>query len=579
MSQDIADLCFPDITTTRGDILACYPNRDQWQVVTRIAPSPTGVAHIGLLYNALIGMKFAHQNKGIFILRIEDTDQKRQIENGVEIIVGWLWYFGIHADEWPQQIENKDWTNDHKDKEKWSDHMIQIWQYGPYIQSERRNIYQTIAKDLIAQWLAYPCFLTSEEIEQIRSIQTIAKQLPGIYGDFATYRNKSYNEIKTLIDQWKSFVIRLLCPGKADERIVYDDLIKWRISAQANINDTVLIKSDGLTTYHFAHIVDDYLMWTTHAIRADERVPSVPLHIQLYDIIWWGTIRRSYAHLWPLLKLDQGNRRKLSKRKDPEADIMFFVEQGYPTDAILEYLTTIVDSKYEDYKKKYDGTSYTNYEIKLEQMNTAGALVDMDKVKDICKEYFASLSAESIYTQCHKYVLNLLSKYWTWDQDQDMINISAIMIAQKEYILQILNIERWDVHKDPKRFITYYDVISHIKPFVDTIFDNIEQSIQSPLPSDLIQEFVTTYANVFDLTGSKEQRFDQLKSIWSNLWYALTNQEYKTGTYKGKIGDLAMILRIALFKSAQTPDLYESMKVMGISRVQDRLNSYTQNSM
>lgn len=468
-------------------------------------------------------MKFAHQQWGIFMLRIEDTDQQRLVENGIQTIIKGLSDFGIIADEWP-------------------------WPYGPYIQSERKLIYQTLAKDLIAQGKAYPCFLTAEQIEQTREIQTAGKQLPGIYGDFALYRHKSLDEVRTLIDAGMPFVIRLLCPAHADERVEYIDLIKWPISAQANINDIVLIKSDGLPTYHFAHIVDDYLMGTTHVIRADERVPSVPLHIQLYEATWWWQCRRSYAHVAPLLKSD-GGKRKLSKRKDPEADVWFLVQSWYPVDAIKEYLMTIIDSKYEG-KSNNQTLTYSD-PIKLDQMNASGALVDMSKLESVCREYIASLSSETLYKQVStRPVENPLSPY---------------RVSHKDIIIKALWIERGDQLKDPKRFVTYKDVVHHLIPFIDQLYDQIDMSMP-----EWSRDFLNAYIHVLDLS-SKEQWFDQLKEIGSKLGYAVNNQEYKTGNYKGKIWDLAMILRVALFKSSQTPDLYESMQVMWIERVKKRL--------
>jgi glutamyl-tRNA synthetase len=547
MSQDIADLCFPDITQNKQDIVACYPDRPQGQVVTRFAPSPTGFLHLGGLYASLINTQFAHQQGGIFMLRMEDTDQQRLVHNGIHIIISALAQFGIYGDEWADIVDLSD-----------------TGMYGPYIQSHRKLIYQTIAKELIAQGKAYPCFLTPQEIEQTKLIQTASKQLPWIYGDFAPYRHTSAHEVALLIQEWKPFVIRLLCTAQADDRVQYIDLIKWAVSAQANINDVVLIKSDGLTTYHFAHVVDDYLMGTTHVIRADEWVPSVPLHIQLTQTVRWSPPRRSYAHVAPLLKSDKGGKRKLSKSKDPEADVMYLIQAWYPTEAIKEYLMTIIDSKYEDWKTQNLTNTYTNYQLVLSNMNVAGALVDMLKLRDVSKEYIASLSSQQLYDQ-----LVVRCQHGFCDDIFDKSDLDT----HASLIISALGIERWDPLKDPKRFVTYRDMIQHIRPFVNTLYEK-DSFPEISMQNDEVVTFVDTYLPLVDLTLTKDQRFDQLKDLWSKLGYATTNQEAKSWWYKGKIGDLAMILRVALFKSTQTPDLYQSMLVMWSDTVRDRLLNY-----
>ena len=537
MSQALADLCFPNIPSSVEDIVAQYPSRPRDQMVTRFAPSPTWFLHLWGLYTSLINMQIAYHNQGVFLLRIEDTDQKRFVENGISTIVSLLSYFDVIADEWPLNPDQSDRGF-----------------YWPYIQSHRKLIYQIFAKNLISQGKAYPCFMTAQDIEQTRSIQVAAKQLPGIYGDFASFRYKSVDEVHKLIQAGTPYVIRLLSHHKPEDRVEYIDLIKWPISAQANINDIVLIKSDGLTTYHFAHIIDDYLMGVTHVIRADERLPSVPLHIQLYETIWWWSPRWNYAHIAPLLKSDQWNKRKLSKRHDPEADVMNLIKMWYPIDAVKEYLMTIVDSKYEE--RNNSTQSYFTYPIHLSHMNVAGALVDMLKLDSISKDYIAQLSAEHLYQQVS-----------VWSSDPVWHDYRS---NYRDILVHALGIERWNPLKDPKRFITYHDVITHLRPFVDELYIQMTMPTFS-LNHESVIEFLQSYIPILDLSMSTEWRFDQLKMVWSQLGYALSNAEYKTWVYKWKIGDLAMILRISLFKATQTPDLYQSMQVMWISRVQKRL--------
>ena len=561
--KDIADTIFPEVTETIQDLEKKYPPRanltrlPDGQVCSRYAPSPTGFVHIWNIYAAFVEQKFAKQNKGTFFLRIEDTDQKREVEGGINKIISWLRYFGIQIDEWPIGEKNKD-----------------IGNYWPYTQSQRKNTYNIFAKYLIEQWLAYPCWMTEEELIAIREQQTKAKVTPGIYGRYSLRRDKSPEEIMAQIQVNKEFVIRFRSPGDASKRMVFEDVIKGKIETTDNFNDIVLIKSDQLPTYHLAHIADDHLMRVSHVIRGEEWLASVPLHIQLFNA--FGIQHPNYCHVAPLLKLDNGNKRKLSKRHDPEADIWFFFENGYATQGIIEYLLTIIDPNFEERQKANLDKNYLDFEIRLEKMPKSWALFDLVKLQSVNNNYLSRISTDELYEQS----LARAEKYRP--------ELAKLMKSDVAYVKATLNIERHTA-KDPKRFTTYTDVETQLRFFFDDeriklrdkeLGTRNEEPSSSPksqvpspksLPPDVLKKFVEEYISVLDLDMKVEERFAQLKEIWKKYGFASNNAEFKEGGYIGKIGDLAMFLRINLCCSNQTPDLYSVMQVMGKERIIKRL--------
>jgi len=544
--KDIADLIFPDVTEIIQDLEKKYPPRDN-PYCSRIAPSPTGFMHLGNLFSGFVSQKFAKQHWGIFFLRVEDTDQKRLVPEALEVILSVWKRFGVSIDEGPI------WENNRE-----------IGQYGPYKQSERKHIYNVFAKYLIQQGLAYPCRMTPEELETLRDQQTKTKVTPGIYGNYSVRRNKSPEEIMEKIQSNKEFVIRFRSPGELNKRVVIEDMIKGRIETIDNVNDIVLIKRDELPTYHLAHIVDDYLMRTSHVIRGEERLASVPLHIQLFTAC--GLPHPQYCHVAPLLKLDNGNKRKLSKRHDPEANVEYLFESWYASQWIIEYLLTIIDPNFEEWQKVNIDKNYLDYEIILEKMSKSGALFDLVKLQSVNNNYLSRISTDELYDQS----LNRAKQY-----KPDLV---ILMQSDVEYTKAAMNIER-HTEKDPKRFITYADVEAQLRFFFDDertkLQGNIETLKEGNVVADkiLMQKFVDEYVQTMDLSMSVEEWFAQLKEIWKKYGFAGNNAEFKEWGYIWKIWDLAMFLRIQLCCAKQTPDLYSVMQVMGKERVVSRLSS------
>ncbi len=485
-------------------------------------------------------------------LRYEDTDQKREIEGTVDLIIDGMKTFGIQIDEWPIGEQNIDLGN-----------------YGPYTQSQRKNLYNVFAKYLLESGLAYPCWMTPEELEAIRDQQTKTKVTPGIYGNYSLRRNKTPEEIIEKLQTDKNYVLRFRSPGDVTKRVVFEDVIKWKIETIDNFNDIVLIKGDALPTYHLAHIVDDYLMRTSHVIRGEERLASVPLHIQLFTA--FGLQHPHYCHIAPLLKLDNGNKRKLSKRHDPEADISYFFENGYATQWIIEYLLTIIDPNFEDWQKANPDKSYLDFDIQLEKMPKSWALFDLVKLQSVNNNYLSRISTDELYDQS----LARAKKYTP--------ELAVLMQSDVAYAKAAMNIER-HTPKDPKRFTTYVDVETQLKFFFDDERiklrdnekgqrDNDLSASTFPLPTDVLKSFVEEYIFVLDLSMSVEEWFAQLKNVGKKYGFAENNAQFKEGWYIGKTWDLAMFLRIQLCCAKQTPDLYSVMKVMGKERVIKRLQA------
>jgi len=542
--KEIADTIFPEVTETIEDLEKKYPPRAN-PICSRFAPSPTWFLHIGGVSAFFTERKFAKQNKGTFFLRIEDTDQKREVAGVVNLIINYMKMFGIQIDEWPIWENNSD-----------------IGNYWPYTQSQRKDMYKVFAKYLIENWLAYPCWMTQEELEVIRTQQTRTKVTPGIYGNYSVRRNKSPEEILEKLATAKDYVIRFRSPGELGKRIIFEDLIKGSIETMENINDIVLIKSDALPTYHLAHVVDDHLMRVSHVIRGEERLASVPLHIQLFTAFWLAYPK--YCHPASLLKLDNGNKRKLSKRHDPEADIWFFFENGYASQWIIEYLLTIIDPSFEERQKANLEKNYLDFDIVLEKMGKSGALFDFVKLQSVNNNYLSRISTDELYDQS----LNRALKYRP--------ELAKNMQTDIAYVKAAINIERHTA-KDPKRFTTYVDVETQLKFFFDDertkLNENIETLKVGNVIADkvLMRKFVDEYIQILKLDTTVEERFAQLKEIWKKYSFATNNAEFKEWWYVGKTWDLAMFLRIQLCCATQTPDLFSVMQVMGKERVMKRL--------
>lgn len=542
-NHDLAELLFPDVTQTIQDLENQYPRRPNGQIVTRIAPSPTWFIHFWAIYIATVDYMFSKQENGVFVLRIEDTDQKRLIDNGINDIISTFKRVGITMQEWPLWTENSDQG-----------------QYGPYIQSHRKHLYRVFAKYLVEQGLAYPCWMSSEQLDSIREEQMKTKKAPGIYGNYALWRNKTIEEYRDQYSLDQGFVLRLRSPWTIGQRILFDDINRGKMSMPENNNDAVLLKStDGLPTYHFAMLVDDYLMGITHVIRAEEWLTSVPLHIQLYEIFWFTPPQ--WCHLPQILKLDNGKKRKLSKRHDPEAAVDHLFAQGYAPDGIISFAILLINSNFEEWIKANPESHYSEFDMKLDKIGSSGAIFDMDKFNFINNFYLSKISNQQLFDET-------LSRAKTYSHD-----FAQLIISDPDYALAAMSIER-HTDLDPKRFNTYADVESQVRFFFDAEFEKLvtdKPSRPEMMTKELAGQFIAEYREQLDFSLSKEERFAQLKEIGKKLWFAASNGEFKEWGYIGKIGDLAMRLRIQLAASKQTPDLYSMMQVMGKDRVFSRL--------
>ena len=539
--KEYADLLLPNIDKTIEDYKKIYPNRNlsEGAIVTRYAPSPTGYVHMGALFSAFIASKMAKQSNGVFFLRIEDTDKKREIENGVTGIIKDLKNYGIKIDE--GMISETEW----------------IGEYGPYIQSKRKEIYQTFAKHLIMNDLAYPCFCTEEDLENIRKEQESIKDRIGYYGKWARDRYLSHEEVISKINNGEKYVIRLKSPGKFENKIVYDDLVKGKLELPENDMDIIIIKGDGLPTYHFAHLVDDYLMGTTHVIRGDEWLPSVPIHLQLFKV--FGFKPPKYAHISPLLKEDNGIRRKLSKRKDPEAAISYYHEKGIPTEAVLLYLCTVANSNFEMWYLQNKDKTIDDFKLEFKKISASGSLFDVDKLLNISKNYISLLSAVDVYNKTLEYSEN-------YDKE-----LFELLTKYKDYSINVMNIER-EQKKPRKDLAMFSDYKKQNWYMYDELFKDLNYEWQNITDKKEIKEILNLYISKHDVNDDKETWFNKIKEVCDTLGYASDMKLYKENpnNYKGNIADVSNVLRVSLTTKAMTPDLYEIMKLLGKERIKKR---------
>lgn len=541
-NKRLADLLFPDIVNTTDYYEKMYPQRElaDGAVVTRFAPSPTGFLHIGGLFAAMVSKRAADVTQGAFYLRIEDTDKKREIENGVTEIVKGLSAFGMDI------------------KEGMINETESVGDYGPYIQSERKEIYQTFAKSLVEKGLAYPCFCTEEEIAQLRAVQTEKKADPGYYGEYARCRNLSYEEIKDKLDGGKEFVLRLKSPGNAQNKVVLDDLIKGRIEMPENINDIVLLKTDGIPTYHFAHAVDDHLMRSTHIVRGDEWISSAPIHLQLFDVL--GFTAPKYAHISPIMKEENGGKRKLSKRKDPEAAVTYYSKVGYPKEAVIEYLLTLANSNYEEWRLANPTVPNSEFEFSLSKMSQSGALFDLVKLTDISKNYISLLDAQTVYNGILR---------WAKQYNE---SFAQILENDSEYALKIFAIER-NPEKPRKDITKWSDAENYAAYFYDELWDGKRDFAENLTNADMI-EILEKYKSVYDENDTSDEWFPRIREMSEELGYAKAPKLYKKDpdSFKGHVGDVSTVIRVAVTGRCNTPDLYEILQVLGKEKVMKRFD-------
>lgn len=538
----LAELLYPHIQTTPQDMEARYPERvlPEGAKVTRFAPSPTGHLHIGNLYGAFTDERLAHTSGGVFYLRIEDTDAKRTVENGVALIIETLAKLGVHFDEGA--------TAD-------GDHGA----YGPYRQSERAPIYQTYAKQLIREGKAYPCFCTEEELGAIREKQEAAKLTPGYYGEFAVWRDAPIGKIEEKLRAGVPFVLRFRSEGDDHNKLKFTDQIKGVIDVTENNIDHVILKSDGIPTYHFAHAVDDHLMRTTHVVRDESWLSTLPFHIQLFRAL--GFKMPKYCHTAQVLKLDGGSKRKISKRKDPEAALTFYHAEGYPVSVVREYLLTLLNSNFEEWRLGHPDAALEDFPFSTKRMAVSGSLFDLDKLNDISRNVISRMSAEQVYDA-------VLA--WAREYDPDF---AGKLDADPEYAKRILAIGRGGAK--PRKDITVWSGVRDYMGFFYDAYFRVAEPYPENFAKDDIRRALSAFCDTYDSADDSDAWFAKIKDIAASIGYAPEVKLYKKdpSAYRGHVGDVSMFLRVAVTGRTNSPDMYTVMQILGAERVLSRVRA------
>lgn len=552
--KKLAELLFPNIDKTPEYYEEMYPKRDlpEGAKVTRLGPSPTGFIHLGNLYGAFVDERLAHQSGGTFFLRIEDTDDKREVEGAVEIIINSLRFFGINFDEGATMEGDKG-------------------AYGDYTQSHRGPIYQCFAKKLVEEGKAYPCFLTEEEIAEIREQQQAIKANPGIYGKWAKSRDLTYEEIEAKINAGEKFVVRLKSDGNLDlpedqiRRIKVQDAIRGTLDMPENDQDTVILKQTGIPTYHFAHVVDDHLMRTTHVVRGAEWLPSLPIHVELFEKMGWEP--PIYCHTAQLMKLDkEGNKRKLSKRLDPELSLDYYRKEGYHPAAVREYLLTILNSNFEEWRIANPDADIEEFEFTTEKMSNSGALFDLNKLNDVSKEVLLKISASDLYD---------FLKAWAEEFRADDEAVKT-MLADRAYLEKILDIGRHAERNPRKDHIFADQMVKNLSYFFDETFEIEDEMPQEVVNAGDVSTIINKYLETYDHSDDNETWFNKIRAITDELGYAVKPKDYKKHPeeYKGHVGHVSTVIRVALMGRQQSPDIWEIQQILGEERVRARLQKF-----
>ncbi len=552
--ERLAEILFPEHLESPEYYETIYPLRDlpEGAKVTRLGPSPTGFIHLGNLYGAFVDERLAHQSGGVFFLRIEDTDDKRQVEGAVETIINSLRFFSINFDE-GAGIDGD--TGD----------------YGDYTQSKRGPIYRAFAKRLVAEGKAYPCFLTEEEIAEIREKQQELKVNPGIYGKWARSRELTLEEIHKKVNMGEEFVIRLKSDGDLSKpedqirRISVKDAIRGELSMPENDQDVVILKKTGIPTYHFAHVIDDHLMRTTHVVRGAEWLPSLPIHVELFEKLGWEP--PIYCHTAQLMKLDEeGNKRKLSKRLDPELSLDYYRREGYHPKAVREYLLTILNSNFEEWRIANPDADVDEFQFTLEKMSNSGALFDLNKLNDVSKEVLLKVPASEIYD---------FLRAWA-DEFRPDDQAVQTMLADRAYMERVLDIGRNAERNPRKDHIFARQMMENLTYFFDETFQ-----ITDPMPEEVVNAgdvrvILEKYLATYDHSDDNETWFNKIREITDELGYAVKPKDYKKHPedYKGHVGHVSTVIRVALMGRQQSPDVWEIQQILGEDRVRARLNRY-----
>lgn len=538
--KELAELLYPEVTTTIEDLEKMYPERNlpEGAEVCRFAPSPTGRMHMGNMYAAFIPEVFAHQSNGVFILRIEDTDEKRSIENGIEHIVNDLGEFNYIIDESP----------------------VTGGDYGPYKQRDRLNIYHTVAKYLVSIGRAYPCFCTEEELTEMRTHQEEIKDRIGYYGHYAKCRDLSMEEIKKHIENKDKWVLRLKSMGDFNKKVEFNDLIKGKLELPENDIDQVLIKSDGVPPYAFAHVCDDHYMRVTTVTRDDSYISSLTYHLEIWDAC--GFKAPKFAHLLPLNKKDGDKVRKISKRKDPEAAVAFYHERGIPVEAIKLYFATLVNSNFEEWFMANPDKTYKDFKFTFDKMSTSGSLYDLEKLINISKNYISRLKAEEVF--------NLVDA-WSRTYDKEF---NELINKYKDYTINVLNIER-EVERPRKDIESFSAVKREIGYMYDELFFNEEKAFERKdfYSKELLEYYID---NVYDEADDKQTWFNKIKEMCPKFGFASETKEYKKNpeNYKGSVAHACEVIRVSVTNRTMTPDLYEILKLLGKDRIKERISKF-----
>lgn len=547
-NQKLAELLFPEVVNTPEYYEEKFPYRKlpNKAEVTRMAPSPTGFIHLGNLYSALADERIAHRNGGVFYLRIEDTDEKRKVDGAVETIINVLRYFNIEFDE-GAGFDDSDPRN----------------AYGPYFQRQRVEIYHSYAKSLVERGLAYPCFCTEEELDKVRAEQEEKKVLTGYYGEYATCRNLSYEEIEANIKAGKPYVLRLRSQGSPDKEITFVDAIKGEIKLPENIHDIVLLKMDGIPTYHFAHAIDDHLMRTTVVVRGGEWLASAPIHYELFHLL--GFKMPAYAHTAHLMKFDEetGGKRKLSKRKDPELSLDYYRKDGYHPYTMKVYLLTLLNSNFEEWHEKFPDKDINEFPFSVDKMSQSGALFDKDKLHNICKNELSKLSEDELY-----------DFLYDWAKENAPENVD-MWFADKEKMLQILRLYMGvGAKRRRKDFMYAKQIFELIAYFFDGASNDEKDEFR--LDEDMVSDILKTYLSKYDHNDDNSAWFNKLKEIADEHGFASDMKAYKANpeNYKGNVSDIAEVVRIAVTGRANTPDLWTIVHIMGEEQMKERIEKY-----
>lgn len=540
--KELAQLLFPDIDKSTDYYENLYPPRNlkEGARVTRFAPSPTGFLHLGNLFACSVAYKTAKTTGGVFYVRVEDTDQKRKVEGAVEVMLQGLKTYGITADEgvMPDGSQKGD--------------------YGPYIQSQRKGIYQTYAKWLVEQGLAYPCFCSADDLEALRQQQE-NDDIKGYYGKYAKCRDLSYEQVKANIDTGMSWTLRLRSPGDVSKKCYFDDMIKGKIEMPENVIDVVLLKTDGIPTYHFAHVIDDHLMRTTHVIRGDEWIASVALHIQLFKVLGFKPVK--YAHVAPLMKEENGNKRKLSKRKDPELAVTYYEQEGFPAESVNEYMLTIMNSNFEDWRRTNKDADINSFPFNLKKMSVSGALFDLVKLTDVSKNVICTMTAQDVF-----------DKSYEWAKEYNK-QLAALYEKNKAYATSVLNIDRGN--KKPRKDIAKWsDIMDYISYMYDETFEKNYELTGNATP-ELAADVLELYKDIVDVNDDKDTWFAKIKELCPQVGCTPNVKEYKQNpdAYRGHVGDVSTVIRVALTGRTNTPDLFAITALLGADRVRERIEN------